>query len=161
MTLDTTGGMSNFPGTEFDGKMQHSIMTVQYKETVISAAQNKYTRPYDFSSFPITERASSWNTASGVESWIVQWIQDVKLSTLDVLGREITPKVAMLKVDNALQLPTGMILALRQDHMIDSARTYNNIVIPLLIEHEYDTLSLSPTSKAGSRIRIRYGWSFW
>ena len=146
MTLDTTAGMTNFPDTPFDGKMQHSIMTVQYKETVISAAQNEFTRPYDFSSFPVTERASSWNTASAVESWIVQWMIDVKLSTMDVLGREITPNIAMLKVDNALQLPTGMILALREDHMIDSARTYNNIVIPLLIEHEYDTLSLSPTS---------------
>ena len=87
--------------------MQHSVMTLQYKESVISSEQNRFTRPYDFSSFRVTERVSSWNTASAVESWISDWINDVKISTLDVLGREYKPKIAMLKVDNAPQLPSG------------------------------------------------------
>ena len=34
----------------------------------------------------------------------------MKKATLDVLGREITPQIGLIRVDNALQLPSGMIL---------------------------------------------------
>lgn len=60
VSLDSTAGMTNFTDTPFDGKIQHSVLLLQYKESVISKGQLKFTKRYDFSSFPLSERVSSW-----------------------------------------------------------------------------------------------------
>ena len=71
----------------------------------------------------------------------------MKKATLDVLGREITPQIGLIRVDNALQLPSGMIEAFRRDNQIDSSRTYHNVVLPLLIESESNTAKMNPEGK--------------
>ena len=86
-----------------------------------------------------TERLSSWNTASAIHSWGNDWRDDVKAATYDVLKRVIDPVIGMLKVDCALQYPTGLILAMRNDGMVDSSRTYHNVVLVLLLQHERRT----------------------
>ena len=136
VSIDSTAGMMNFRDTDFDGKIQHTIVSMSFKENAVPLKVVKYTDAQDFSTIRITERASSWNTATGNFSWWRDWRLDVRMATKDVLGREIEPVIGMVKVDCALQYPTGMIMALRQEGMIDSSRTYHNIAHVLLLRHE-------------------------
>ena len=141
VSVDSTGGMINFENTLFDGKIQHTTMTLQFWESGVTVDKLALTDYRDFSTIRITERASSWNTAAAVHSWFADWRADVKAATRDVLKREIDPVIGMIKVDCALQHPTGMILALRKDGMVDSSATYHNIALVLLLQHEGRTHS--------------------
>ena len=143
ISLDSTGDMVNFQDTDFDGKVLHTMMMIQYRESVMSRDQNKNTHTKDFSSIRVSERISSWNTADAVCSWMKQLVSDVEIATKSVLGRKITPTIGMVRSDNALQFTTGSIMALRNDSQVDSARGYNNISLILLIQHERRTNSLA------------------
>ena len=148
VSVDSTGGMINFKDTDFDGKMLHTLMMLHYKESVLTKKERNVTLPGDFSSTCLSERASSWNTASGVTSWAKAFIADVEAASLDVFGRSIKPSIGLVRSDNALQFPTGFIEAFREDNHIDSARGYNNIVLALLLRHEDSVATLDPSSDA-------------
>ena len=143
ISLDSTGHMVNFKDTDFDGKVLHTMMMLQYRESRITRQQNQFSRGDDFTSIRLSERISSWNTATAICSWLNQLMEDVEIATESIVGRRITPKIGMLRCDNALQLVTGPIMALRLPNHIDSAKGYNNISLILLIQHESRTSSVN------------------
>ena len=142
ISLDSTGAMVNFKNTDFDGKVLHTMMMLQYRESGITKEQNKLSRTDDFTSIRLSERVSSWNTATAVCRWIKQFVGDVEIAIESVKGIKTTPTIGMVRCDNALQFVTGTIMALRLSNHIDSARGYNNISLILLIQHERRTSGL-------------------
>ena len=58
ISLDSTGAMVNFKNTDFDGKVLHTMMMLQYRESGITKEQNKLSRSDDFTSIRLSERVS-------------------------------------------------------------------------------------------------------
>ena len=143
LSEDATGDMWDLRGTQREGKIQHTKMSMHASESVLSNkdgtdfAHNLY-RPYR-----VAERVSDVNTASEYAQWTMKLRKDAKLVSAEWFGFEIDPIPVAVKFDCALELLHGAVSGYRMLNQVDTGKTYHNVVLLILLHHEYTTNELN------------------
>ena len=140
---DATGELWDLVGTSLEGKIHHTIMTMQATECLLHHDDAKnwgncLIRPYRFA-----ERASNANTGSEYASWKRQLRQETREVTKELFGKEMDPIPIAVKFDCAMELANGTILGYREEGQVDTGKMYANVVFLLLLRHEHMTKNVT------------------
>jgi len=138
--VDATGNMLNFPNSTHDGKVQHTFLTIQGTECLLSKSDAVLAGKKLLSPAIIGERVSSSNAAVDFEEWFSTLKQDTITATESVFGKgngqPLVPTV--IKMDCAIELMQGAIAAFRSEKLqhVVNAQQYNDAVIIVLLRLE-------------------------
>ena len=145
ISIDATGGLLNIRDTQADGKIQHTLLTIQCTECVIKKEDSsKYGSNFLITPAIIAERVSSRNRASDFYAWLIQVKKDTETAMTSYLGQGYgyPMRPVCIKMDCALELMNGCIAAFREPSQVLYASMYNSCVIIALLRHE-SKLSIS------------------
>ena len=86
---DATGEQFDLPGTKYEGKIQHTKMTIHASESLLSNEDGKEWSRDLFRPYRFAERVSDVNTASEYANWAIQIRNDTKLVTAERFGTAV------------------------------------------------------------------------
>jgi len=135
--IDASGQMYRLKGEKKDGKqIQHIIFATQPRESFLCMLEHALSTNRDFNSFVIGEFVTSTTVTQAVASWMGNMNGQVQVATLSALGRKLSIRIKLLRIDNAGQLATGVIVGLRVNGMVDSQKTYCNVAFIILFRFD-------------------------
>ena len=140
--MDATGGLLDLKDTPHEGKVQHIKITIQMGECVLAyeeGSKKPQIMHWSFCPYVVSERVSHSNTATDIAGMIMDLREYTRSVTGDAYGVEskIDPIPKVIKTDCAMELANGCIRGFRHDSQVDSGKMYNNVVMTVLLWHDY------------------------
>jgi len=138
MGIDATGDLLNVPNSSFDGKIQHTLMTIQASECILQEEDAGNYGDNLFHPVRVAERASPSNKSSDFSAWIKQLRKDTMTVTESCpgAGDGIDPIPSVVKMDCALEIAHGCLEGFRSNHHVATGQLYNNVFIYILRRHD-------------------------
>lgn len=136
--VDATGNLLNVPNTSFGDKIQHSLITIQASECVLSQGDAENFGNKLFHPLFLGERISPSNKTKDFAYWILQLRKDTMTATESYAGAGdgIDPIPTVVKVDCAMELTNGCLIGFGSSHHVATGQLYNNVVTYILRRHD-------------------------
>ena len=156
--VDATGNLLNVPNSSFDSKIQHTVMTMQASECVLTRNDAEEFGNNLYHPLFLAERISPNNKTHNVANWVYHFRKDTMIATESRpgAGDGIDPIPSVVKTDCAMQLANGFLIGYRSSHHVSTGQLYNNVVIYILRRHDYLLVHAADEYDMRSASRILY-----
>eukprot|EP00985_Skeletonema_marinoi_P023340 scaffold15505_cov134-Skeletonema_marinoi.AAC.1 len=126
--IDATGNLLNVPSSSFEENYSQKL----------------------FHPYLLAEKVSPSNKTRDVSDWILQLRKDTILATESYAGAGdgIDPIPSVIKMDCAMELINGCLAGYRSCHHVTTGQLYNNVVIFILLRHDFLMLNVVDGSEA-------------
>lgn len=139
IAIDATGDLLDVQNSSFEGKLQHTLMTIQASECVLSYDDAEYRGQNLFHPVMVGERISPRNRTEDFTDWILQMRKDTREATESYAGAGdgIDPIPSVVKTDCAMELTAGCLLGYRSSNHVSTVQMYSNVVLFILLRHDF------------------------